>query len=189
MTLRTQKAIHLTMFCLIGFICSMLWWGCKDPSAQNQVSVGDLSQAEMSVERIRVHLYFLDSNNSYLIAEERSFPISNHPKKLGLQILEALLDGPKQTLERAIPEGTELRGFYILENRTAYVDLSQDLRERHAGGANSELMTIYSIVNSLVLNIATIETVKILVEGREVTTLAGHVDLRYPLQANMLYVR
>ncbi len=50
-------------------------------------------------------------------------------------------------------------------------------------------MTIYSMVNSLILNIPEIETVRILVEGKEETTLAGHVDLRFPLRANMLFVR
>jgi hypothetical protein len=44
-------------------------------------------------------------------------------------------------------------------------------------------------VNSLILNIPEIETVRILVEGKEEATLAGHVDLRFPFQANMLFVR
>jgi len=76
-----------------------------------------------------------------------------------------------------------------LQNHTAYVDLSREIRDHHPGGAKQELITIYSMVNSLILNIPEIETVKILVEGKEETTLAGHVDLRFPLQANMLFMR
>ena len=96
---------------------------------------------------------------------------------------------PNGLWNERFPRGHVLRGFYILQNHTAYVDLSREIRDHHPGGAKSELMTIYSMVNSLILNIPEIETVKILVEGKEETTLAGHVDLRFPLQANMLFVR
>jgi len=43
------------------------------------------------------------------------------------------------------------------------------------------LLTIYTIVNALTVNVPTIRAVQILIEGREVDTLAGHVDLRRPL--------
>ena len=50
-------------------------------------------------------------------------------------------------------------------------------------------MTVFSVVNSLVLNMPDVDAVKILIDGREETTLVGHVDLRYPLTANMLLIR
>ena len=34
-----------------------------------------------------------------------------------------------------------------------------------------------------------VEAVKILIDGQEETTLAGHIDLRYPFTANMLLIR
>jgi hypothetical protein len=61
--------------------------------------------------------------------------------------------------------------------------------ENHPGGIKLELITIYSIVNSLILNIPAIDAVKILIGGREALTLAGHVDLRFPFKANMLLIR
>jgi hypothetical protein len=48
---------------------------------------------------------------------------------------------------------------------------------------------VYSIVNSLILNVTDIEAVKILIEGQESITLAGHIDLQQPLKANMLLIR
>jgi hypothetical protein len=50
-------------------------------------------------------------------------------------------------------------------------------------------MTVYSLVNSIVLNLETVEAVKILIDGQEETTLAGHIDLRNPFTANMLLIR
>jgi spore germination protein GerM len=189
MTLKAKKTVSPARIFLFSILCLFLWTGCEDPIDQKTVTLENQAYSDKSPDRIIVHLYFSDSDNSFLISEERSLSARIRPEALGLQIINALLEGPKQALERTIPEGTVLRGFYILKNRTAYVDLSREIRERHPGGAKSELMTIYSMVNSLILNIPEIETVKILVEGKEEATLAGHVDLRFPFRANMLFVR
>jgi hypothetical protein len=69
------------------------------------------------------------------------------------------------------------------------VDLTADARVRHTGGALDELFTIYTIVNALTVNLPAITRVQILVDGKEVDTLAGHVDLRHPLQKNLKWVR
>ena len=71
----------------------------------------------------------------------------------------------------------------------ALVDFSAEIQENHPGGVATELLTVYSIVNSLILNIAEIEVVKILIEGQESLTLAGHIDLQQPFEANMLLIR
>jgi spore germination protein GerM len=189
MALNADKKIRPARICLLSILCLFLWTGCEDPAGQKTVTQESPVYSEKLPDRIIVHLYFSDSDNAYLVSEERSLSAGIRPEALGLQIMNALLEGPKQTLEPTIPEGTILRGFYVLKNHTAYVDLSRELREGHPGGAKSELLTIYSVVNSLILNIPEIETVKILVEGKEETTLAGHVDLRFPFRANMLFIR
>ena len=189
MVQKANKTVSPARICLLSILCLFLWTGCEDPAGQKTVTHESQAQSEKLPDRIIVHLYFSDSDNAFLVSEERSLSASISPETLGFQIMNALLEGPKQTLEPTIPEGTLLRGFYILKNRTAYVDLSRELQEHHPGGAKSELLTIYSMVNSLILNIPEIETVKILVEGKEETTLAGHVDLRFPFRANMLFIR
>ena len=189
MVLKVKRAVGPARICLFGILCLVLWAGCEDPAGPKTAMRETQTDSEKSPDRIIVHLYFSDSDNSFLISEERSFSVGVPTETLGFKVIQALLEGPKQGLERTIPEGTLLRGFYILQNHTAYVDLSREIRERHPGGAKSELMTIYSIVNSLILNVPEIETVKILIEGKEEATLAGHVDLRFPFPANMLFVR
>ena len=52
-----------------------------------------------------------------------------------------------------------------------------------------ERLSIYSIVNSLILNVSEIQMVKILINGKDALTLAGHIDLRFPLKADMLLIR
>jgi len=49
----------------------------------------------------------------------------------------------------------------------------------------TELLTIYTIVDALTENLPVVRSVRILVDGKEVDTLAGHVDLRRPLEKNL----
>ena len=135
------------------------------------------------------HLYFTDKNNLFLMAEERVFSQTGDPIRFGQTIVTALIKGPGQKLAPTVPPTTRLRAIYITEEGTCYVDFSAEIQENHPGGAATELLTVYSIVNSLILNIAEIEAVKILIEGQESITLAGHIDLQHPLEANMLLIR
>jgi hypothetical protein len=47
---------------------------------------------------------------------------------------------------------------------------------------------VYSLVNALTVNLPAVTRVQILIDGKEVDTLAGHVDLRHPLSKNMEWV-
>jgi len=136
-----------------------------------------------------VHLYFSDKKNSFLIAEAWNLGHSDNPVEFGKIIVEALANGPRTGFMRTIPEGTTLNAFFVTRDGTAYVDMSDKIRQAHPGGIKSELFIIYSIVNSLILNIPEIDAVKILIGGRDAMTLAGHIDLRFPFKANMLLIR
>jgi len=136
-----------------------------------------------------VHLYFSDKKNSFLIAEAWNLGHSDNPVEFGKIIVEALANGPRTGFMRTIPEGTTLNAFFVTRDGTAYVDMSDKIRQAHPGGIKSELFIIYSIVNSLILNIPEIDRVKILIGGRDTMTLAGHIDLRFPFKANMLLIR
>ena len=52
-----------------------------------------------------------------------------------------------------------------------------------------EALTVYALVNALTVNMPDISAVQILVDGKEVDTLAGHVDLRHPLARSLKWVR
>jgi hypothetical protein len=133
------------------------------------------------------NFYFLIS--TFLIAEERSFFRSSDPAEAGKRIIEALIHGPEKGLMQTIPGAAKLRALYVTQDGTAYVDLTVAVKDQHPGGVKSELLTIYSIVNSLILNIPEINAVKILIAGSESLTLAGHIDLRLPFKADMLSIR
>ena len=65
----------------------------------------------------------------------------------------------------------------------AFVDLSREVVSAHPGGSLTELLTVYAIVNAVTANLPAVQRVQILVDGKEVDTIAGHVDVRRPLDA------
>jgi hypothetical protein len=69
------------------------------------------------------------------------------------------------------------------------VDLSGEVRTKHPGGALDEILTVYTIVNALTVNLPAIQRVQILIDGKEADTLAGHVDLRYPLPKQLKWIK
>ena len=75
-------------------------------------------------------------------------------------IIESLIKGPNEELMRTISSNAALKALFVTKDKTAYVDLTKAVGEKHPGGCKSEIITIYSIVNSLVLNIPEIDTVK-----------------------------
>jgi spore germination protein GerM len=181
---RSTRLLAISLFLLQLLAAAAFLWAesagsdIKNPPAAHP-------QGEKSV----IHVYFADKNNSFLLSEERVITTAHTPIELGKRIMEALLQGPRTDLMQTIPAGTKLRAMFLTTNGTAYVDLTETVTEKHPGGCRSEIMTVYSIVNSLILNVPEIETVKILIGGRESITLAGHIDIRYPFKADMLLIR
>jgi hypothetical protein len=140
-------------------------------------------------DKFVVHLYFSDKSNSFLTAEERNLLHSDNPVEFAKLIIKALIEGPRKGHMRTIPAGTTIRALYLTGDGTAYVDISNTIENSYPGGIKTELFTIYSIVNSLILNIPEIDAVKILIGGREAMTMDGHIDLSFPFKANMLLIR
>jgi len=68
------------------------------------------------------------------------------------------------------------------------VDFSPEFASAHPGGSTTELLTVYTIVNALTTNLPVVTSVQLLVNGKELDTLAGHVDLRRPLTQNLAMV-
>jgi germination protein M len=128
-------------------------------------------------EMIEVNLYFSDSQAMYLVSEKRKIlPTTS----LAKQVVIELIKGPDSSdLYSTIPEGPRVNEVYIADD-IVYVDLSEEVFKNHPGGSSGELMTVYSIVNSLT-EISPIKGVQILVEGNERNSLVGHVDISMPL--------
>lgn len=94
------------------------------------------------------------------------------------ELLQALVD---LYLDKSSPHvlgpGSEIRGVYLVDPGLAVIDLNAAFANGHRSGVLVEELTMASLVGSLAANIPGINRIKILVDGKERDTLAGHVDL------------
>src|SRR5439155_680644 len=105
------------------------------------------------------------------------------------EIVAAQIAPAMDPMVSAVPAGTTLRALFITDRGDAYVDLSGTIVSGHPGGVTNEMLTVYAIVNALTANLPAVTAVQVLVDGKEVETLAGHVDLRRPLEKNVTLVQ
>lgn len=175
----------------IGVIClALLAWGTSRllerlvaprPALPPPSSAAEKTSA---TAHITATLFFATPQGDALVGIRREVPLGEGVVAQGRQILLTQFAPPPAEYVSAIPEGTVLRAFYVTERGDAFVDVSPEVATRHPGGSATELLTVYAIVNAVTTNLPTIQRVQILIDGKEVETLAGHVDLRRPLERN-----
>lgn len=138
--------------------------------------------------KITARLYYVSMDGLGLTGADREIPYGEGLSAQAQAIVTEQLAPVPPPLLSAIPRGTTLRAFYLNEKGEAYVDLSKEAATAHTGGTRDELLTIYAIVNALTANLPAVTSVQLLVDGKEVDTLAGHIDLRKPLEKNLALV-
>ena len=138
--------------------------------------------------KIKARLFYVSEDGTRLTGVEREVVYGEGPAAQAQLIINAQLAPVAAPLVSAVPPGTTLRALYLNAKGEAYVDLSRDVVTAHTGGSRDELLTIYTIVNALTSNLPAVRSVQVLVNGKEVDTLAGHVDLRRPLEKNLTLV-
>ena len=134
---------------------------------------------------ISVKLFFESTDAPGLSSEERTIPFSSDLAGQVRTVVEELVKGPKTELAATLPPEAKVLEVFVTGRGIAYVDLSKDGFGAQAGGSDSELRTVYSIVNSITANFPSIARVQILLDDHPVETLGGHVDLSRPLPPDM----
>jgi Sporulation and spore germination len=71
----------------------------------------------------------------------------------------------------------EIRDVYLVDPATAVVDVNSAFVGGQTSGILAEELTLVSIIQTLSISVPNLARVKLLVDGKERETLAGHVDL------------
>lgn len=191
----TRRAI----VAIAGFVvtAAVLWWllfsavprwfrGNPTPGpavAEPATPAGDAQK------KITATLFYVSEDGMSLVPTQREVGLAEPIVEQARAILQAQIAPPEGPLASAIPADTTLRAIYLSERGDLFVDFSGELTSKHTGGSLDEIFTVYAIVNAATVNLPAISRVQILIDGKEVDTLAGHVDLRNPLSKNLTWVR
>jgi hypothetical protein len=153
---------------------------------------------------INVKLFFQAPDRPGLMIEERAVAQSNDLSRQIKAVVEELIAGSKNGFVPTLPPSTRVLEVFVTARGVAYVNLSKDAADPRpaspspaagasaaspgaapSGGSEEELITVYSVVNSLTVNFPAVRRVQILVEDKPRPTLWGHVDLTRPLPPDM----
>jgi spore germination protein GerM len=176
------------IFATTIILCLLIWLAAGMlKAADNQTGMPGAA-LDKNRNPLPVYLYYTDSRYRFLKGEARMLPPEDNPTSYCRMLVEALTNGPTGDLIKTVPDNTRVLAVYVTEDKTAWIDLSREVAAG-PGGIRSEIMTLYAIVNTVALNMAEVDQVKLMIEGKEPETLSGHIDIRFPFKANMLLIR
>ncbi|MDQ7096281.1 GerMN domain-containing protein [Desulfosporosinus sp. PR] len=130
-------------------------------------------------QSVKITLYFPNSDASGLIPVERTVQVANQ------EVIKAMfteLSSPPAGLESPLPKGTTLLNATVKDG-VATLDLSGDFKKNFGGGSSAEVMTMYSIVNTLT-TLSDVHSVQFLLEGKKLDGILGSLDTSAPLTRN-----
>ena len=144
--------------------------------------------AAADARKIRARLFYVDEQGTALKSIEQEVVYGESTAEQARHIIEAQIAPAPAPHVSAIPTGTKLRTVFFTNAGEVYVDLSAELQANHPGGTMNETLTVYAVVNALTANLPAVTGVQILVDGKEVDTLAGHLDLRRPIEQDLKWI-
>ena len=181
--------VAVLVLAIIGAGAFFVWRSQRPASAPPAQAQPASAPAPQATARITATVFYGSVDGQALIPYRREVELADNVVAQGTHILRAQFDAAPAPLVSVIPKGTTLRSFYVTDRGDAFVDLSPAVMSGHPGGTLMELLTVYAIVNAVTANLPKVQRVQILVNGGEVETLAGHVDLRHPLARDRSLVR
>jgi len=126
----------------------------------------------------RVTLFVAYDDIGILRAQSAQIPLPSVRQQRAEELLRALLAlYLDKSSPHPLPEDADIRSVYLVDPGLAVIDINSALADGHRSGVLSEELTVASLIQTLAANIPGILKVKILVEGKERETLAGHADL------------
>jgi spore germination protein GerM len=183
----TNRAKLLTLVMLALMVAAALYLrvltrrvSMEAPPFGEQAARTRLSEAALQSEAApqqTATLYFPSYDQGTLVSEERQVSWAKTDTDRIRQVLLALIEGSHQGYSRGLPAAVKIRAVFLASDGTAYLDFESEGLEDIASGISSECLAVYSVVNSLAVNIPAVKKVKILLQGKEVDTLDGHADL------------
>jgi hypothetical protein len=170
---------------LVAVLAWLLLGGAgRLPRRDRIVPAGELPTPTPAPEQ-QVVLLFIGSDGR-LHPELRQVRL---PKELDARVrvvVSELLFGPTGGLGPVVPYPAEVNSVFVDSDGSAYVDITAP--PAPLDGSHTELMLVYGVVDSVLLNCPELNAVQILFGGREIDTLTGHLDLSKPLVLNKRFI-
>jgi hypothetical protein len=172
--------IALSVLLAAVLAMSIYAWHMRGRAAATPVSSVDTRPvvAPVAGATERVTLFVAYDDIGILRAQSAQIPMPSIRQQRAEELLRALialyLD---KSSPHPLPPGSDIRSVYLVDPGLAVIDVNAAFADGHRSGVLAEELTVASLIQTLSANIPGIFKVKILVEGKQRDTLAGHADL------------
>jgi len=131
-------------------------------------------------------LYFPGSDGRLYI-EIREVATGAEPVDRLVAVVEALLIGPQtEGLRAPFANDVEVDGLFLLDDSIVALNLrSADGGPPTSTGSLREMLIVYSLVNTVLLDLDAGERLLLTWNGRQLPSFAGQLDLTHPLRPNL----
>ena len=196
---RRAAAITIAVVCLTA-LAALFWWragrrAAVEPRPANAPAAtaaptpaavpatgSEVATPPPALPAWNVRLYFPGADG-LLYPEARELHAADDPQARLPVLLAAMLAGPQEpALLPPLPHGVEIDAAYLAADGVAYLGLrSADHATPPSAGSQSEMTAIYSLVDSIALNVEGAKRVVLLWNGSQLESFGGHLDTSRPL--------
>ena len=155
-------------------------WHMRGRAAATAVVSSDARPvvAPISGATERVTLFVAHDDSGDLRAQTAQIPMPGVRQQRAEEVLRALIAlYVDKSSTHSLPPGSDIRSVYLVDPGLAVIDINAAMADGHRSGVLVEELTIASLIQTLSANVPGILRVKVLVEGIQRDTLAGHADL------------
>jgi hypothetical protein len=159
---------------------SVYAWRMRGRAAATPVASVDIRPvvAPVAGPTERITLFVAYDDIGVLRAQSAQIPLPSVRQQRAEELLRALLAlYLDKSSPHPLPPGSDVRSVYLVDPGLAVIDVNAAFADGHRSGVLAEELTVASLIQTLSANIPGILRVKILVEGKQRDTLAGHADL------------
>jgi hypothetical protein len=175
-----QFAIAMAVLLLAVLGLSLYAWHMRTVAVSTPVASTDTRPLAPPVAgpTERVTLFVAHDDNGSLRAEAAEIPLPSGRQQRAEELLRSLLSlYLDKSSPHALGSGAEIRSVFLVDPGVAVIDLNSAFANTHRSGVLVEELTVASLIHTISANTPGILKVKILVDGKERETLAGHADL------------
>jgi hypothetical protein len=134
--------------------------------------------APVSGPKMKVQLFIAFDEDGVIRPRDAQVALPEEPNLRAREVLRALVGAYlTKPSPHALAPGADVKDVYLLNGGIAIIDISPEFANGHRSGVFVEELTVASLVQTLAANVPGVTRVKILVDGKERETLAGHADL------------
>jgi hypothetical protein len=128
--------------------------------------------------RENVVLYVAHDEDGTLRPESAQIPMPAGRQQRAEELTRALISRySDKNSPHSIGSGSEVRSIFLVDPGVAVIDMNGAFADTHRSGVMVEELTVASLIHTVSANTPNLLKVKILIDGKERETLAGHADL------------